>query len=229
MLRGNLLARGDFDRLPIPFRAVATRLNDGRGVVFQSGDLGRAVRASMSVPIVFDPVVIDGDRLVDGALFANVPVGPARAAGAQRVIVSDVSEGLADTLDSADSAPAVRVMSHLVSLLSSQAPDSLGPEDAEVRMALTRYGLLDFSDADDASRSSRTAGARPPPRSRRHPASPAPPARRRRRGSRPPSARSTSRRMKPGSPAISPAPFTSHRGRRSMSPSSAPSSWRSPS
>jgi predicted acylesterase/phospholipase RssA len=147
MLRGNLLARGDFDRLPIPFRAVATRLNDGRGVVFDSGDLGRAVRASMSVPIVFDPVVVNGDRLVDGALFANVPVGPARAAGATRVIVSDVSEGLADTVTLAGSAPAVRVMGHLVSLLSSQPRDSLGPSDAEVRMQLTRYGVLDFSDA----------------------------------------------------------------------------------
>jgi predicted acylesterase/phospholipase RssA len=147
MLRGNLLARGDFDRLPIPFRAVATRLNDGRGVVFLTGDLGRAVRASMSVPIVFDPVVIAGDRLVDGGLFANVPVEPARAAGAARVIVSDASQGLADTLALATSAPAVRVIGHLVSLLSSQPPDSLGPEDAVVRMTLARYGLLDFSDA----------------------------------------------------------------------------------
>jgi predicted acylesterase/phospholipase RssA len=151
MLRGNLLARGDFDRLPIPFRAVATRLNDRRGVVFRSGDLGRAVRASMSIPIVFDPVVIDGDRLVDGGLAANVPVGRARAAGAERVIVSDVSEGLADTLALAGSAPAVRVMSHLVSLLSSQPRDSLGPEDAVVRMTLARYPLLDFSEANVAA------------------------------------------------------------------------------
>ena len=151
MLHGNLLARGDFDRLPIPFRAVATRLNDRRGVVFSRGDLGRAVRASMSIPIVFDPVVIDGDRLVDGGLAANVPVGPARAAGATRVIVSDVSEGLADTLGLAASAPAVRVMSHLVSLLSSQPRDSLGPEDAVVRVTLNRYALLDFSEANVAA------------------------------------------------------------------------------
>lgn len=147
MLRGNLLARGDFDRLPIPFRAVATRLNDGRAVVFRAGDLGRAVRASMSVPIVFDPVVIAGERLVDGALSANVPVGPARAAGAARVIVSDASGGLGDTLELVSSAPPVRVVGHLVSLLSSQPPDSLGPEDVMVRMALTRYGVVDFSDA----------------------------------------------------------------------------------
>jgi NTE family protein len=148
MLHGNLLARGDFDRLPIPFRAVATRLNDGRAVVFKSGDLGRAVRASMSIPIVFEPVLIDGDRLVDGALAANVPVGPARTAGAARVIVSDASEGLADTLTLATSAPPVRVVSHLVNLLSTQPRDSLGPEDAEVRMTLGRYAFLDLSDTN---------------------------------------------------------------------------------
>jgi NTE family protein len=151
MLRGNLLARGDFDRLPIPFRAVATRLNDRRAVVFRNGDLGRVVRASMSIPIVFEPVVIAGDRLVDGGLAANVPVATARGDGAARVIVSDVSEGLADTLGLAGSAPPVRVMSHLVSLLSSQPRDSLGPEDAQVRIRLTRYALLDFSDASAAA------------------------------------------------------------------------------
>lgn len=148
MLRGNLLARGDFDRLPIPFRAVATRLYDRRPVIFSRGDLGRAVRASMSIPIVFEPVVIEGDRLVDGGLVANVPVEPARAAGAERVIVSDVAEGLADTVTLATSAPPVRVMNHLVSLLGSQPRDSLGPDDLEVRMTFTRYALLDFSDAN---------------------------------------------------------------------------------
>ena len=147
MLRGNLLARGDFDRLPIPFRAVATRLNDGTGVVFRGGDLSRAVRASMSIPIVFEPVSVNGVRMVDGGLVANVPVGYARAEGAEQVIVSDVSEGLADTVGLAGSAPPVRVITHLVSLLSSQPPDSLGPDDAMVRMTLMHYPMLDFADA----------------------------------------------------------------------------------
>jgi len=46
MLRGNLLARGNFDSLPIPFRAVATDLRNRSPVVLSSGDLARAVRAS---------------------------------------------------------------------------------------------------------------------------------------------------------------------------------------
>jgi NTE family protein len=137
-----LLARGDFDGLPIPFLAVATRLNDGRAVVLRTGDLARAVRASSAIPLVFDPVLIDGDRLVDGGLAANVPIAPARAAGVTQVLVSDVTEGLADTANLTSS---VRLIGHLVSLLSTQYPDSLGPRDRYVRSNLTRYAALDFS------------------------------------------------------------------------------------
>jgi len=53
LLHGNLLARGDFDSLPIPFRAVATDLATRAPVVIGTGDLARAVRASTSVPLAF--------------------------------------------------------------------------------------------------------------------------------------------------------------------------------
>lgn len=55
-LRGNLLARGNFDSLPIPFRAVATDLVTGEPHVMGTGDLGRAVRASVALPLIFQPV-----------------------------------------------------------------------------------------------------------------------------------------------------------------------------
>src|SRR5919106_2704911 len=89
MLRGNLLARGDFDSLPIPFRAVAANLADRSVVVLRSGDLARAVRASFAIPLVFAPESLDGRILGDGGLAANIPVSVARSAGAERVIVSD--------------------------------------------------------------------------------------------------------------------------------------------
>jgi NTE family protein len=54
MLRGNLLARGDFDSLEIPFRAVATDIRTRAVVVLAGGDLAQAVRASMAIPLVFD-------------------------------------------------------------------------------------------------------------------------------------------------------------------------------
>ena len=75
---GNLRARGDFDSLPIPFRAVATDLGTRKPVVLAQGDLPRAVRASIAIPIVFTPEYINGQYLADGGLSANIPIGIAR-------------------------------------------------------------------------------------------------------------------------------------------------------
>jgi NTE family protein len=84
----------DFDQLPIPFRAVATDIETGDMVVLSSGDLGRALRASMAVPGVFSPIEIDGRLLVDGGLVRNLPVDVVREMGAEVVIAVDVGEPL---------------------------------------------------------------------------------------------------------------------------------------
>src|SRR5438093_7076401 len=81
----------DFDRLPIPFRAVATDLADGSMVVLSRGDLADALRASMSLPGTLAPAVIDGRHLVDGGLVRNLPVDVARGMGADVVIAVDVT------------------------------------------------------------------------------------------------------------------------------------------
>lgn len=81
-----------FDNLPIPFRAVATNIADGSAYVFEGGDLAMAVRASMSVPGAFQPIRVDGHLLVDGFIANNVPIDVARAMGAERLIVVDVSD-----------------------------------------------------------------------------------------------------------------------------------------
>ena len=88
MLRGNLKARGNFDSLPIPFRAVATDVATRHAVVISRGDLARAVRASAAIPIVLRPVHIGDQWLVDGGIAENAPVQVARALGARRAWVS---------------------------------------------------------------------------------------------------------------------------------------------
>lgn len=90
-LRANLLARGHFDSLPIPFRAVATKLDDRSIVSLDAGDLALAIRASMSLPLLLRPVHLDGRVLVDGGFSSNIPVGVARRLGAERVIVSTIA------------------------------------------------------------------------------------------------------------------------------------------
>ncbi len=142
LLRGNLAARGDFDSLPIPFRAIATDLRNREAVVLALGDLPRSVRASMAVPLVFDPIRIDGRELVDGGLASNIPVAAARQAGATRVIVSDVGWRPPDSLQASD--PLV-VADLLVAYLFSQPLDSLGIDDRLIRPEVDTFATLDFA------------------------------------------------------------------------------------
>lgn len=84
----------DFDRLPIPFRAVSTNLIDGKAYVFKQGSMTDALRASMAVPMLFTPLEKDGMLLVDGGLVANLPTDIARAMGADIIIAVDVTSPL---------------------------------------------------------------------------------------------------------------------------------------
>ncbi|MEH6583849.1 MAG: patatin-like phospholipase family protein [Halioglobus sp.] len=84
----------DFSRLPIPYRAIATDLVTGEEVVLEEGDLALAMRASMSVPGLFDPVEWGDYMLVDGGLVNNVPIDVVRDMGADIVIAVNVGTGL---------------------------------------------------------------------------------------------------------------------------------------
>ncbi|MBP7867471.1 MAG: patatin-like phospholipase family protein [Acidobacteria bacterium] len=81
----------DFDRLPVPFRAVAADVRTGRLVVFDRGRLTTAVRASIAVPLLFTPVHLDGMMLVDGGVLNNVAVDIARELGYRKIIAVNVA------------------------------------------------------------------------------------------------------------------------------------------
>jgi NTE family protein len=86
------------ERLKIPFRAVATNVQTGEEVVFAMGNTGKAVRASCSIPGVFQPVRIGDKSYLDGGLVSPVAVDAARKAGADVVIAVDISAGVARIL-----------------------------------------------------------------------------------------------------------------------------------
>jgi NTE family protein len=75
-----------FEELRVPLAITATDFTTGEGVVFRSGPLAQAVRASCAYPGVFLPVEVDGRLLVDGMLAHSLPSQPVRAMGAERVI-----------------------------------------------------------------------------------------------------------------------------------------------
>ena len=79
------------EKLAKPFVAVSTRLEDGERTVFNTGNTGQAVRASSSVPGVFQPVAIGKHHYVDGGITSPVPVDAARKLGADLVIAVDIS------------------------------------------------------------------------------------------------------------------------------------------
>ena len=74
----------DFDDLPTPFRTVAVDLLSAESVVMKSGSLADAMRATMSLPLAFPPVEVEGKMLVDGGVMDNVPADVVRAMGAGR-------------------------------------------------------------------------------------------------------------------------------------------------
>lgn len=73
------------------FAAVATDLQSGEPIIFQSGNTGTAVRASSAIPGVFPPVAFGGREYVDGGLVAPIPAREARSLGADIVIAVDIS------------------------------------------------------------------------------------------------------------------------------------------
>jgi NTE family protein len=83
--------RRPIEQLQIPFACVATRVDTGQAILFQRGSVGQAVRASSSVPGIFEPTRIGEHEYVDGGLVSPVPIRFARQLGADIVIAVDVS------------------------------------------------------------------------------------------------------------------------------------------
>jgi NTE family protein len=84
----------DFEELHLPVAMVATDLKRGSKVILQSGDIMKALQATMSIPGLFAPVRVNGRWLVDGGLVDPVPVGVAKAMAADVVIAVDLNSGL---------------------------------------------------------------------------------------------------------------------------------------
>jgi NTE family protein len=87
-LVGDYLGEREIDRLPLPLSIIATDIVQGQRVVFRSGSLTTAMRASMSVPGLMSPVEINGEKLVDGGLVDNVPIGEARSRCQADVVIA---------------------------------------------------------------------------------------------------------------------------------------------
>jgi len=140
----------DFDKLPIPFRALATDLVTGEEVVLSGGSLPDAIRASMSVPGVFAPVRIDGRLLVDGGMANNLPVSVVREMGADIVIAVDISTPLLTEEKLKSILSVTEQLSGFLTRRTTEAQiDLLGPQDILVVPDLGDFSSADFSGANE--------------------------------------------------------------------------------
>lgn len=129
---------GNFDRLFVPYRCVASNSVKKRKQVMSHGDLGDAIRSSMSFPIVFQPISIDGDVMYDGGVYDNFPVG---------VMRSEFSPDIILGFDVSTNSPVYsnNVLDQLETLIMQGSDYNLPRQEGiKLHIDLNQYGLLDF-------------------------------------------------------------------------------------
>ena len=154
-----------FDELSIPFRAVATDIETGDEIVLSSGNLARAIRASMAVPGAFDAVELDGRLLVDGLVTNNVPVDVARKMGADVVIVVNVGTPLKSRSEITSALAIIEQYSNIVGQQNVMRQlDTLRETDIYIQPKLGDISTSDFNRAAETiglgADAARTASAK---------------------------------------------------------------------
>ncbi len=129
------------ESLPRKLAIVATDLGNGEMTVFERGNVGMAVRASSSVPGIFQPVAINGHEYVDGGLVSPVPVRTARRLGADVVIAVDISK----KPDGQSTTGAIDILLQTFTIMGQViARAELAEADIVLRPALGSVGSTDF-------------------------------------------------------------------------------------
>jgi NTE family protein len=143
----------DFDKLPIPYRAVAADLETGEMVVLKGGRLADAARASMSVPGAFPPIELNGRLLIDGGIVRNVPIDIVREMGADIIICVDVDKPMATRKDLGGS---LSILNQMIDIMMKKnvkdQVKTLGPQDVYMNPELGELGSADFDKAAEIAR-----------------------------------------------------------------------------
>ena len=136
--------RGNFDQLFVPFRCVASDVYNKKPLIMSSGDLGDAVRASMSFPGMFKPIEIDSVLAYDGGIYDNFPVSTMIKDFNPDIIIGSVVSSNPSKPKEGD------IMSQLENMVMQKTdysiPDSLG---IMMTFRYTDVGLMDFDRYDE--------------------------------------------------------------------------------
>ncbi|MDR2215333.1 MAG: patatin-like phospholipase family protein [Nevskiaceae bacterium] len=135
------------EQMKIPLAVVATRLDTGERTVFTRGDTGLAVRASSSVPGVFEPTKINGRSYVDGGVVSPVPVDAARQLGADVVIAIDVSGRAGGN----EPTGMLGIVSQSITIMGQTlGKQELARADVVIRPQIDEIGLTSFEQRSNA-------------------------------------------------------------------------------
>ncbi|MBA8682969.1 patatin-like phospholipase family protein [Stenotrophomonas tumulicola] len=130
------------EKLQKPFAAVATQLETGERAVFVRGNVGQAVRASSSIPGVFEPVKIGKHNYVDGGVVSPVPVDAARQLGAEFVIAVDISNKASGTMPTG----MLGIVNQSIAIMGQRLGEQeLARADIVIRPRVLDIGASDFS------------------------------------------------------------------------------------
>ncbi|WP_108471223.1 patatin-like phospholipase family protein [Rhodanobacter thiooxydans] len=142
-----LVHKQPIEQLKLPFAAVATELETGTRTVFVRGNTGRAVRASSSIPGVFEPVEIHGKHYVDGGVVSPIPVDAARQLGADFVIAVDISAAP----DGSNPQGMMGIVGQSITIMGRQlAAQESARADVVIRPDLSGIGPTDFEQKSQA-------------------------------------------------------------------------------
>ncbi len=142
---------GNFDKLFVPYRCVASNVKAKSKQVLGSGSLGDAIRASMTFPVVFNPIKIDGNVMYDGGIYDNFPVDVMKSTFAPSIMIG-VDVAVASS-SSSKHAQSTNIVTDLEDLIIQKSDHSLTAEDGiKISIDLHEFGLLDFPKAKEIYR-----------------------------------------------------------------------------
>ena len=135
------------DKFKIPFYAVATNIQTGEEMVFGRGNAGRAVRASCSIPGIFNPVMIGDKVYVDGGVVSPVAIDAARRFGADVVIAVDISASLSPTVPTGT----IETMMRAIDIMHNKmSVIQLRSADVVIKPKVGNIGSSDFTRRHEA-------------------------------------------------------------------------------
>jgi NTE family protein len=142
-----LVRQRPIERLDRPFAAVATELETGKRAVFVRGNTGQAVRASSSIPGVFEPTPIGDRHYVDGGVVSPIPVDAARQLGADFVIAVDISARPSGS----NPQGLVNIVGQTLSIMGRHlAEQEAARADVVIRPRVVSIGAADFAQKNQA-------------------------------------------------------------------------------